>query len=123
MIVEAIQRYYPDWEPPADHREWNKCLCPFHGETTPSASVSFDLDGFNCFACDVRGDAISIIRHEEEVSFAEAVSIAERLSVGGHVPIQRKPPRKSSRRVFGEPGDTARDTVRAGIRGRSTPWT
>jgi DNA primase len=122
-IAEVIQRYYPDWDAPPDYREWNRCLCPFHGESTPSAAVSYDLDGFNCFACDVRGDAISIIRHEEEVSYAEAKRIAESLSVGCHQPVQRKPARKSSRRVFGEPGDTSRNTVRAGIRSRSAPWT
>ncbi|QGH78751.1 DNA primase [Mycobacterium phage Miko] len=67
---------------------------------------------------------ISIIRHEEEVSFAEAQRIAEGLSVGGSVPIQRKPARKPSRRVFGEsrPARPAGRTVRTGVRGRPTPW-
>ncbi|AOS48098.1 DNA primase [Mycobacterium phage Kerberos] len=123
-IAEVIQRYYPDWEPPPDHYEWNKCLCPFHGDETPSAAVSYDLQGFNCLACGVRGDVISIIRHEEEVSFAEAVRIAEGLSVGGNIPVQRKPARKPSRRVFGESrsSGSSGSTVRPGIRGRSTPW-
>jgi DNA primase len=123
MIIEAIQRYHPDWDPPSDYKQWNKCLCPFHGESTPSAAVSYDLDGFNCFACDVRGDAVSIIRHEEGVSYSEAFRIAESLSLGIDNPISRKPARKPSRRVFGQPGNTGWDTVRAGIRGRSTPWT
>ena len=122
-IVEAIQRYYPDWDPPANCREWNTTKCPFHGESVASAAVSYDLDAFNCFACDVRGDAVSIIRHEEEVSFAEAFRIAEEISVGCNIPIQRKPPRKPRRRVFGEPGDPGRDTVRVGIRSRTAPWT
>ena len=122
MIIEAIQRYYPEWDPPPDIKQWNTCLCPFHGESTASAAVSYDLDGFNCFACDVRGDAVSIIKHEEEVSYAEAFRIAESLSVGGNIKVQRKPARKSSRRVFGEPGDSSGNTVRAGIRGRTTPW-
>ncbi|AAC18499.1 DNA primase [Mycobacterium phage Lakes] len=123
-IAEVIQRYYPDWDPPPDHYEWNKCLCPFHGDETPSAAVSYDLQGFNCLACGVRGDVISIIRHEEEVSFAEAVRIAEGLSVGGNIPVQRKPARKPSRRVFGESrsSGSSGSTVRPGIRGRSTPW-
>ncbi|AGS82743.1 DNA primase [Mycobacterium phage AnnaL29] len=123
-IAKVIQRYYPDWEPPPDHNEWNKCLCPFHGDGTPSAAVSYDLQGFNCLACGVRGDAISIIRHEEEVSFAEAQRIAEGLSVGSGEPIQRKPQRKPSRRVFGESRSARpeRRTVRSGIRGRPTPW-
>lgn len=122
MIIEAIQRYHPEWDPPPDHKEWNKCLCPFHGEEIPSAAVSYDLDGFNCFACDVRGDAVSIIRHEEEVSFAEAFRIAESLSVGGNQPVQRKPARKSSRRVFGQQGHTSGNHVRVGIRSRTAPW-
>jgi hypothetical protein len=122
VITEAIQRYHPDWDPPADYREWNKCLCPFHGESIPSAAVSYSLEAFNCFACDVRGDAISIIRHEEEVSFAEAVRITESLSVGGNQPVPRKPARKPGRRVFGEQGNTSRNSVWAGVRGRSTPW-
>ncbi|ADB93755.1 DNA primase [Mycobacterium phage RedRock] len=123
-ITKVILRYYPDWEPPPDHNEWNKCLCPFHGDGTPSAAVSYDLQGFNCLACGVRGDAISIIRHEEEVSFAEADRIAAELSMGSHVPVSRKPARKPSRRVFGE-SRTARTPsprVRSGVRGRPTPW-
>ncbi|QBJ00270.1 DNA primase [Mycobacterium phage Pharaoh] len=124
-IARAILRYYPDWDPPEDTgREWIKCLCPFHGEETPSAAVSYDLQGFNCMACSVRGDAISIIRHEEkEVTFAEAQRIAEGLSVGSDIPVPRKPARKPSRRVFGEQGGSGRSTtVRPGVRGRSTPW-
>ena len=123
MIIEAIQRYYPEWDPPADYREWNRCLCPFHGETVASAAVSYDLDAFNCFGCDVRGDAISIIQHMEEVKFAEAKSIAEGLSDGSNTPVQGKRGRKPSRRVFGEPGDTGRKRVRPGIRERAAPWT
>ncbi|QJD50265.1 DNA primase [Mycobacterium phage Iwokeuplikedis] len=123
-IAKAILRYYPDWEPPPDHNEWNKTCCPFHGDETPSAAVSYDLQGYNCMACGVRGDVISIIRHEEEVNYPTAKRIAEELSVGLNVPLQRKPQRKPSRRVFGEPGSTrtSRSTVRSGVRGRPTPW-
>lgn len=124
LIARVIQHYYPDWDPPADYRVWNKCRCPFHGDTTPSAALSYDLSGFNCFACGVRGDEISIIRHEEGVDFAEAVRIAASLSVGSDYEVPRKPPRKPSRRVFGEPGD--RDSggkpVRPGLRERAAAW-
>jgi hypothetical protein len=34
-IVAAIQRYHPEWEPPADNGyEWVSCLCPFMGTPT-----------------------------------------------------------------------------------------
>ncbi|QGJ88854.1 DNA primase [Mycobacterium phage Yecey3] len=121
-IALAILRYHPDWEPPPDTGEWNKCLCPFHGESRASAAISYDLQGFNCMGCNVRGDVISIIRHEEEVTFAAAKRIAENLSVGGHAPVQVKPSRKPSRRVFGEQGSAGGSTVRPGVRGRTTPW-
>lgn len=123
LITLAIQRYYPDWEPPPDIAEWNKALCPFHGESNASAAVSYDLEGFNCLGCNVRGDAISIIRHEEGVTFHEAKRIAEGLSLGRNIPVQVKPARKPSRRVFGEQGNPNGNTVRPGVRSRSTPWT
>jgi hypothetical protein len=125
QIVSAIQRYYPDWEPPDDIRVWNKCLCPFHGESNASAAINFDQDAFNCLGCGVSGDAISIIRHEEEVSFAEAKRIAEGLSVGGGAAVPDDNAGKSSRRVPFESGPRAKPrakSVRTGIRGRSTPW-
>lgn len=102
-IVRVIKRYYPDWEEPYDNgSEWLKTLCPFHGESTPSAAISYDRQGFNCFACGVRGDVISIIRHEEGVTFAEAKRIAESLGVegdtrmGSSVRSIKRRPRKSS---------------------------
>ena len=121
-IAAVIHRYFPDWGPPANNSEWCQCLCPFHGESNPSAAVSFDNNAFKCFACGVQGDVVSIIRHQEEVNYAEAFRIAESLSVGGSHGVQGKFARKPSRRVFGEPGDTGRSKVRAGVRGRSTPW-
>ncbi|ALA48163.1 DNA primase [Mycobacterium phage Phlei] len=123
-IAKVILRYYPEWEPPADTREWNPCLCPFHGESNPSAAVSYDYQAFRCMACGVKGDAISLIRHEEEVTFAEAKRIAEEIAVGSGIAVPGKSARKSSRRVFGQPGTGSRgdQPVRTWVRGRTTPW-
>lgn len=110
-IAKAILRYYPDWDPPADTHEWNKTLCPFHGESTPSAAISYDLQGFNCMACSVRGDVISIIRHEEEVTFAEAKRIAEEL---GRVETNPRVGR-SVRNIKSRKG-------KGSIANRKTPW-
>ena len=123
-IIKVILRYHPEWEPPDDNGyEWVQCLCPFHGDTTASAAVSFDLQAFNCLACGVKGDAIAIIKSVEEVNYPTAKRIAEEVSVGCDVPVQSKPTGKSSRRVFGESGPAFGVTVRPGIRGRPTPWT
>ena len=56
---------------PDVHRGHRKLLCPFHPDTSPSASVS--RYGFNCFSCGRSGDAIKLIREEEGLSFNEAV--------------------------------------------------
>ncbi|WP_373686633.1 CHC2 zinc finger domain-containing protein [Nocardia terpenica] len=129
LITQVIHRYCPDWVPPdAGRNEWVSCRCPFHGDDSPSASVSYASSAFKCFACPVKGDAIAIIRQQEEVSFAEAVRIAEDLSPDGGRTVRQKPARKPGRRVFGDTGPDGserprdRQRLRPGIRGRSTPW-
>lgn len=49
-----------------------KIRCAFHGDRTPSASVS--RYGFTCWACGRTGDAIKLIREEENLSYADAVA-------------------------------------------------
>lgn len=100
LIVNVIQRYYSDWEPPKPARtKWTSCLCPFHGDTNKSASISFELNAFNCFVCGVKGDAIKVIRQREEVSYPEAVKIVESLAGASPRPMQRK---RKQRPVFGK---------------------
>lgn len=129
LIVRVIQHFHPDWEPPNDTgREWQKTLCPFHGESNPSASVSFSLNAFNCFACDVKGDAFGIIMREEEISYREAVEYAEKIAPGSNVGVPRKPAGKPGRRAFGEQGAAATGgqgrnrQVPSGVRRRPSPW-
>ncbi|AUV62014.1 DNA primase [Mycobacterium phage SWU2] len=130
LIVKVIHRYYPGWDAPKDNgKDWLRCLCPFHSEDTPSAAVSYERGAFRCLACDTKGDVVTLIKRQEEVSYAEAQRIAEGLSTGSDKPVPRQPARKSSRRVFGDKGiderdgKAARGQVPTGIRGRSTPWT
>ncbi|MCY7729890.1 CHC2 zinc finger domain-containing protein, partial [Bacillus safensis] len=49
-------------------------LCPFHGENTPSFSVSADKQIFHCFGCGAGGNVFSFLRQMEGYSFIEAVS-------------------------------------------------
>ncbi|MCA1213758.1 DNA primase [Bacillus amyloliquefaciens] len=49
-------------------------LCPFHGENTPSFSVSSDKQIFHCFGCGAGGNVFSFLRQMEGYSFTEAVS-------------------------------------------------
>ena len=63
----------------------HKGLCPFHGEKTPSFTVSEDKGFFHCFGCQASGDVIDFVQRTENLSFREAVeSLAS--SVGLEVP-------------------------------------
>ncbi len=48
-------------------------LCPFHGEKSPSFSVSPTKQFYHCFGCGKHGDAISFLMEHTGMSFVEAV--------------------------------------------------
>lgn len=129
-IVRTIQRYYPGWQPPKGRGKWISCLCPFHGDSNKSASISLQLNAFNCFVCGVKGDVIKILREQEGLSYSDAKQLAEELAEGGDGAVQAEPARQSRRGLFSDtgPGDIissrpSRDRpVHAGVRGRTTPW-
>ncbi|MEQ6375880.1 DNA primase [Bacillaceae bacterium S4-13-58] len=55
-------------------------LCPFHGESTPSFSVSPDKQIFHCFGCHKGGNVYRFIMEIEGLSFNQAVAkLAERI--------------------------------------------
>lgn len=107
-IVKVIQSWYWDWEMPRGTKRWVSCLCPFHGDTTPSASVSTEFNYFHCRACGMKGDVIGLIMRKEEVPFVEAKRRAEKFFDGSNIPVSSKSERKSGRRIptkpkFGRP--------------------
>lgn len=48
-------------------------LCPFHGEQTPSFSVSQDKQIFHCFGCGAGGNSITFVMDMEHIPFPDAV--------------------------------------------------
>ena len=48
-------------------------LCPFHGEKSPSFSVSPTKQFYHCFGCGVSGDAIKFMTEYGGMTFVEAV--------------------------------------------------
>jgi DNA primase len=62
-------------------REFKAC-CPFHGEKTPSFTVSPTKGFYHCFGCGAHGTAIGFLMEHDHLSFIEAVeSIAGMLGV------------------------------------------
>ena len=50
-----------------------KALCPFHGEKTPSFTVSPDKGFYHCFGCGAHGTALGFLMEHDHLSFVEAV--------------------------------------------------
>src|SRR6478752_1956583 len=62
-------------------------LCPFHGESTPSFSVSPDKQIYHCFGCGAGGNSFSFIMELEGLSFTEA---AQQLAEKGDIPFEHE---------------------------------
>ncbi len=61
-------------------------LCPFHGEKTPSFSVTPSKQIFYCFGCHKGGNAIHFVSNIENISYYDAIrTLAER--VGMQLPV------------------------------------
>jgi DNA primase len=57
-------------------------LCPFHGENSPSFSVSPDKQIYHCFGCGAGGNVFSFLMEIEGLSFQEAaVKLASRANI------------------------------------------
>ncbi|MFB6465780.1 DNA primase [Cytobacillus sp. Hz8] len=68
-------------------------LCPFHGENTPSFSVSPDKQIYHCFGCGAGGNVFSFLMELEGVSFQEAaLKLAKKANIDLeiHTPIGNK---------------------------------
>ena len=68
-IVSLINTYI-DLKPKG--KEHIAC-CPFHGEKTPSFTVSPEKQFYHCFGCGAHGTAISFLMEHEGLQFIEAV--------------------------------------------------
>ncbi len=72
-------------------------LCPFHGEKSPSFSVSPSKQFYYCFGCGASGDAIRFLTEHLGLSFVEAVrDLAQ--AVGMQVPEEQVSPEERQRR-------------------------
>lgn len=84
-IYSVVSRYVPLTF--KGGRYW--ACCPFHGEKTPSFTVTPDKGLFYCFGCHVGGNVFKFISMIENISYFEAVKLqAERLGI--EIPSRKK---------------------------------
>ena len=92
-IVELVEGYLPLRKAGKDFQG----LCPFHGEKTPSFTVSRDKQFFHCFGCGAHGSAIGFLMKHRNLEFVEAVE--ELAGVAGlEVPHEARSQRSGSTR-------------------------
>ena len=53
-------------------REYKAC-CPFHGEKTPSFTISPEKQFYHCFGCGAHGTALGFLMDHDRLGFIEAV--------------------------------------------------
>ncbi|MCK2095672.1 DNA primase [Thauera aromatica] len=68
-IVDVIERHLPLKKSGANYF----ACCPFHGEKSPSFSVSPSKQFYHCFGCGVHGSAIGFLMEYNGLGFVDAV--------------------------------------------------
>ena len=91
-VVEVVGRYVPLKKGGANYMG----LCPFHGEKSPSFSVSPSKQFYHCFGCGKNGNAIGFLMDHAGLGFVEAVQeLAGQL--GLPVPDEGRSPQEKER--------------------------
>ncbi len=91
-IVDVVGRHVPLKKAGANQMG----LCPFHGEKTPSFTVSPTRQTYHCFGCGVHGNAVGFLMEHSGLSFPEAVrELAQ--EVGMTVPEDERTPAERER--------------------------
>ena len=83
-IVDVVQRYVQLKKGGANFMG----LCPFHGEKTPSFTVSPSKQFYHCFGCGVHGNAIGFLMAYAGMGYIDAIKDLAS-SVGMQVPEWR----------------------------------
>ena len=91
-VVEVVGRHVPLKKGGANFMG----LCPFHGEKSPSFTVSPSKQFYHCFGCGKNGNAIGFLMDHAGMSFIEAVNDLAQ-GVGLSVPQDERSPQERER--------------------------
>ncbi len=71
-------------------------LCPFHGEKSPSFSVSEEKQVYHCFGCKASGNALTFVQQYQGLTFPEAIEyVAKRAGI--ELPVSTSPKKNDER--------------------------
>lgn len=101
-IVDLIESYIPLKKA---GREYH-ALCPFHGEKTPSFTVSREKQFYHCFGCAAHGSAIGFLMNYRNLEFREAVEELAQIA-GVEIPVEAQGPSSGNTRLVYEANEKA----------------
>ena len=98
-IVDVIEGHLPLKKAGANYI----ACCPFHGEKTPSFTVSPTKQFYHCFGCSAHGTAVSFMMEYIGMDFIEAINdLASRVGIQVPAPEKKEYDGTSGFRVGGE---------------------
>ena len=98
-IVDVIEGHVPLKKAGANYI----ACCPFHGEKTPSFTVSPTKQFYHCFGCSAHGTAVSFMMEYIGMDFIEAINdLASRVGIQVPAPEKKEYDGTSGFRVGGE---------------------
>jgi DNA primase len=92
-------------------------LCPFHGEKTPSFTVSPSKQFFHCFGCGVHGSAIGFLMDHRGLSYVEAIrELAQQVGMQVPEPTEAQAAAATRSRGLSEALQVAADFYRRALK-------